>query len=131
MEPIFDAVSGLYSIKPKLVSSVNRKSHFGLCPTSHNWSVGSSLRKNSSGASMGKKSTRSSPPRGLGLLPEMVATSLKKGSSKGGGPSVTTCPEYDEAKASLEVCDGLGIRFNADTMEILQRFVELENSSEE
>ncbi|KAK8691191.1 hypothetical protein V6N13_074709 [Hibiscus sabdariffa] len=108
IEPIFDALSGLYSIKPNLVTSVNGKSPFGLCPTSHNWSVGCSSRKNISGSSLGKKITRSSPSRGLGLLLETMATSLKKDISKDGEPFVIDFLEWGEVKAFLEVCEGFG-----------------------
>ncbi|KAL4379875.1 hypothetical protein GQ457_02G034280 [Hibiscus cannabinus] len=125
VEPKFDVASGLFSIKPKWVRQGNQLPFICSRLNRFQRNIGISPRVKKSDPISGRKKA------GRGFIPAMGAPLGRSGSGK---RESTTLPsddtEWDEAVATLEVCEALGIHFNADRQVILEKFVEMEKNTE-
>ncbi|KAL4342161.1 hypothetical protein GQ457_08G032390 [Hibiscus cannabinus] len=126
LEPVFDSVSGLFSIKPKV----------------WNHGVGNNIASFCSNLKLGrKKNVVSSPSRANSVpLSGKYRTMINEGceSSPIGEEQIKengfNCmqnnvseAERAEALATLEVCEAVGLFFNKDREEVLSKIVELGN----
>ncbi|KAK8673032.1 hypothetical protein V6N13_111388 [Hibiscus sabdariffa] len=131
LEPVFDSVSGLYSVKPKFVKQGKTRGPFSFCSKLDKMQNLVSLD-----TSKQKGSIRSHRKRNLPNDREAVMGSkAEEGDASspqfhGGSGSVSrhNKEELLEAKNLMEVCEVLGMKFNADKEAILNRFVEIEKS---
>ncbi|KAK8583377.1 hypothetical protein V6N13_022083 [Hibiscus sabdariffa] len=101
IEPVFNEVTGLYSIKTKYA-----KNDWPHCsPSSKYQFPGSSLR---GGFNFEGRSNRASSPSSIGAK-KMHEDKL-----------------FVEAKEALEVCKSLGLQFKANDVEVIKRFIDLD-----
>ncbi|KAK8505321.1 hypothetical protein V6N12_067289 [Hibiscus sabdariffa] len=125
IEPCFDPSTGLYSVRPKILKGFNKFKPI---------SPGLYLNKSWRFSELGKSSDSilESSRRGLKKvdIDDVEITNEGLSRSKKGGHlnNVTGGESLDgrmlEARASLEVCEELGLHFNADREEILKRFMD-------
>ncbi|KAL4340434.1 hypothetical protein GQ457_08G033810 [Hibiscus cannabinus] len=133
LEPVYDSVSGLFSVKPKYIKQGKTRGPFTFCSKLdrlQNWVSHDVSKQKSSIRSRGKTKLPDDKEGAMGSKDEEGDVS----SSHFNGRSRSTLrhseKEILEAKKTLEVCKVLGIKFNADNEVILNRFVDMEKSLE-
>ncbi|KAL4309565.1 hypothetical protein GQ457_01G031530 [Hibiscus cannabinus] len=130
--PNFDSESGLFNIKPKLVRHGNQFPKHCTRPKPFQWSVGVSPRIKKFNHNSRRKKANQSPPSGRGFISGLGAPSGRFASVKGeSAMPPSDDPEWVEAVSTLEVCEALGIHFNADRQTILEKLLELEKNVED
>ncbi|KAK8656114.1 hypothetical protein V6N13_108673 [Hibiscus sabdariffa] len=118
-EPKFDALSGLYSIKPKLVRLGISISALDFLPNPFQMSVGVSPQIKNYASISGKKKARQLPPSGRDLGAGLVAPLGGKGIVKGDSTSSKVEPDWVEARSMLEVYEAMVLHINDDKQVIL------------
>ncbi|KAK8624460.1 hypothetical protein V6N13_065805 [Hibiscus sabdariffa] len=122
IEPKFDAVSILYSIKPKLIRHIKSNSPFGIHSNSLQLGVAGSSQLKKSSPSLGKKKVNHFPSSDRNICTGLGAPLARVGRAKR-VPSLSNFePKWVEARASMEVCDAVGLIFNEDREVILESF---------
>ncbi|KAK8971895.1 hypothetical protein V6N11_061732 [Hibiscus sabdariffa] len=132
VEPILDTSSGLYSIKPKLITHLNWENMIALGSKSlffQNWGYGFSLKSLAQVSEVETKSRKDSTKVVVGAKAVDVSKSSKKERMESFLEGQHHKDDLDEARASIEVCESLGLSFNVDRDDLLRKFRELERGS--
>ncbi|KAK8624969.1 hypothetical protein V6N13_089853 [Hibiscus sabdariffa] len=133
VEPALDKVTGLFSIRPKLLPHLSNNNLFALRSQRLNNFRGISkspiLRKGSSCPR--KKRAASLSDQAGGSVSCNGATRPQKSKEVHVFSSKQSGEELEEARATLEVCESVGLFFNADKEKIVRKFSELEKLSKE
>ncbi|KAL4383150.1 hypothetical protein GQ457_15G021490 [Hibiscus cannabinus] len=130
IEPVFDSLSGLYSIKPKLISKFDGKNLLLSKPylsKIRNRGYGSNY--SISPKKFGNKLGTTGCMRGLSFSPPVSDSKRTEAHSVAGRLGNYLEEELDEARASIEVCENSGLFFSGRREVVLEKLMELERNA--